>query len=103
MSEQKYYEFDGDQVTIPLLRPVEFDGLKVTSITLNEITVEESLELDKKAASRTGLEQDIHYFAKMAGKPPALIQSLKERDWKRVKNAYWETLGNFEQEPESSE
>lgn len=101
-AEKKDYEFDGDRLTVPLWRPVEVDGVKHSSVTLRELTVEENLELEKAGASRSSFEQDIHYFAKMASKPPAFMLALKERDWKRVKNYYWETLGNVEQEPQTS-
>lgn len=102
-TENKGYEFDGDVVKIPLLRPFDHDGVRYTSVSLRELTVEETLELEKGASGRTSMEQDICYFAKMAGKPTSFFSVMKERDWKRVKNIYWETLGNAELEPTSSE
>lgn len=91
--------------SIDLWFPIEFDGIKHSTLTMTELTVEEVFELDKAAAAnqRTSFEQDLHYFAKMVGKPPAMLMQLKERDWKRLKNKYWETLGNVELEPTSSE
>jgi hypothetical protein len=97
------YEIQDDKVVVQLIRPIEFDGIKHSSVTLRELTVEENLELDKASGNRTSLEQDIHYFAKMAGKPAGFMLVLKERDWKRLKNIYWETLGNVELELTSSE
>lgn len=93
-----------DTATVDLLFPIEYDGIKHSSLTMTELTVEEVFELDKAAAAnqRTSFEQDLHYFAKMVRKPPALLMQLKERDWKRLKNKYWETLGNAELEPENS-
>ena len=101
-ADKKDYEFDGDVLTVPLWRPVEVDGVRYSSVSLRELTVEENLELEKAGASRSSFEQDIHYFAKMAGKPASFMTQLKERDWKRIKNFYWETLGNVEQEPTTS-
>lgn len=92
-----------DTVTIPLWKPFDFEGFKQTSVTLHELTVEENLELEKASAGLSTFEQDIRYFAKMAGKPVAFFLAMKERDWKRVKNRYWETLGNVELEPATSE
>lgn len=92
------YEFDGDELTVFLLRPFDCDGVRYTSVKLRELTVEENLELDKASANRSSFEQDVYYFAKMAQKPASFFMSMRERDWKRVKNAYWETLGNVELE-----
>lgn len=98
-----FYEFSGSAVTVNLMFPIEHDGIKHNTITLNELTVEQVLELDKSNKDRTSFEQELHYFAKMAGKPVSMLLTLKERDWKRIRDAYWVTLGKSEQPLDSFE
>ena len=90
-------------LTIQLQKPVTgADGIKVASLTLRELTVDENIVLERSGAGKGALEQDKAFFAMSCGVPPDVIGKMGQRDWMRLKNRYWTTLGNVEPEPETS-
>ncbi len=90
-------------LTIELLRPVTgSDGLKVTALTLRELTVDENIVLERQSAGKGALEQDKAFFAMSCGVAPDVIGKMGQRDWTRLKNRYWQSLGNVEPEPVTS-
>lgn len=95
-------EYSPEELTI-VIRPVTVMDTEHTSLTLRELSVAENVALQKSHGSKTTLEQDIHFFALMCGVPADVIANLKQRDFSRLKNRYWETLGNVEPESAISE
>lgn len=93
-----------ENLTLTLTQPVTGpDGIKTTELTLRELTVDENIALERKGAGLGTLEQDKAFFAMSCGVAPAVIGAMKQRDWTRLKNLYWRTLGNVEPEPTTSE
>lgn len=91
-------------LTIKLIKSVKgADGLVVDSLTLHELTVDENIVLERQGAGKGALEQDKAFFAMSCGVAPDVIGKLGQRDWTRLKNRYWTTLGNVELEPVTSE
>ena len=94
MAEQNY--------TVKLLKSVTGDdGAKHDALTLRELTVDENIALERQGNGKGTLEQDKAFFAMSCGVPPDVIGKMGQRDWTRLKNRYWEVLGNVEPEPES--
>ncbi len=89
-------------LTVKLLVPVTFDGEKIEQLTMRELTVNETIALEKSHGSKPATEQDKHFFALTCGVAPDVIGSLGQRDWSRLKSRYWETLGNAALEPETA-
>lgn len=92
-----------ENTTIKLWSPVEIPGHTVDELTMRELSVDENIALGKAHGNKTTLEQDKEFFALMTGQPPEVIGKLKNRDWMRLKNKYWETLGNVEPASNTSE
>lgn len=72
------------------------DGSMVESLTLRELTVDENIVLERHGGGKGPLEQDKAFFAMSCGVDPDVIGKLGQRDWTRLKNRYWTTLGNVE-------
>ena len=92
-----------DDLTLKLLVPVKVDGETVTSLTLRELNVDETIALERQHGTKTAAEQDKFFFSQSCGVVPDVIGKLGTRDWNRLKTRYWSTLGNGAQEPDSSE
>lgn len=92
-----------DNLTITLKTPVVVDGETITALTLTELTVDDTILLEKQHGTKPTTEQDKFMFAQACGVVPDVIGKLKQRDWLRLKTRYWETLGNAESEDETSE
>lgn len=92
-----------ENLTVQLRAPVEFDGERITELTMRELTVDEIIALQKAHGGKMVAEFDKHYFAVMCGVAPQVIGKLGDRDWRRLKLRYAETLGNDELEPETAE
>lgn len=91
------------ELTVTLLKPVTgADGVQVTALTLRELTVDENIALERQGAGKGALEQDKAFFAMSCGVAPDVIGKMGQRDWTRLKNRYWSTLGNVELEPATS-
>lgn len=91
-------------LTVKLLRPVKgADGTTTDALTLRELTVDENIALERQGAGKGPLEQDKAFFALSCGVSPDVIGSMGQRDWTRLKNRYWQTLGNVEPEPTTAE
>ena len=87
-------------LTVKLEKPVTgADGVRVTELTLRELTVDENIVLERSNAGKGALEQDKAFFAMSCGVAPDVIGKMGQRDWTRLKNRYWSTLGNVELEP----
>lgn len=91
-----------DDLTLKLLAPVKIDGETIGSLTLRELTVDETILLEKQNGTKTPAEQDKFFFAMSCGVLPDAIGKLGTRDWTRLKTLYWKTLGNGELELDSS-
>jgi hypothetical protein len=90
--------------TLKLSRPVKGpDGGTTSELTLRELTVDENIALERQSTGKGTLEQDKAFFAMSCGVSPDVIGAMGQRDWMRLKNLYWGTLGNVEPEPESLE
>lgn len=90
-------------LTLTLSKPVRIQtGEVFDSLTLRELTVAENVALEKQAAGKGTLEQDVSFFAMSCGVSPDVILGMGQRDWTRLKNRYWETLGNVAPEGETS-
>lgn len=92
-----------DSLTIKLLSPIDQDGVKYEQLTLRELTVGQLEGNQIMHGSKTGFEQDVHFFALSCGVSPEVIRAMKQRDWTRLKAKYWEELGNVQSEPENFE
>lgn len=91
-------------LTVILEKPVTgTDGIETKELTLHELTVDENIALERDGISKGPLEQDKAFFAMSCGVAPDVIGKLGQRDFTRLKNRYWATLGNVELEPETSE
>lgn len=90
-------------LTIKLMKPVAVDGETHETLTLQELNVDQIILLDKQHGSKPTSEQDKYFYAQSCGVTPDVIGKLGSRDWTRLKNRYWSTLGNVEQEPETAE
>lgn len=90
-------------LTVKLLKPVTLDGLEHKELTLRELTVNEIIAHEKSHGAKVPAESDKHFFALSCGVPPELIGELGSRDWQRLKQRHWATLGNVESESEPAE
>lgn len=90
-------------LTIKLLVPVNVDGVTHETLTLQELTVDQIILLDKQHGSKPTSEQDMYFYAQSCDVTPNVIGKLKSRDWNRLKARYWSTLGNVGLEPETAE
>ena len=90
-------------LTIKLLAPVNVDGETHQTLTLQELTVDQIILLDKQHGSKPTSEQDKYFYAQSCGVVPDVIGKLGSRDWNRLKQRYWSTLGNAGLEPETAE
>lgn len=90
-------------LTLKLIKPVTVDNLDYDSLTLNELTVDESISLNKQHGGKTLLEQDKYFFAMSCNVNPEVIGRLGERDYRRLQNMYKATLGNDDSPYESLE
>lgn len=91
---------------IPPLRlfsPVEFDSVRYDELSLRELTVDEMIALEKSTGNKLVIEQDKAFYSLTCGVPPQVIGNMKSRDWVRLKNYYWDKLGNVELPPVTSE
>ena len=92
-----------EDLTITLKTPVTgSDGIRVDALTLRELTVDENIALERQGNGKGPLEQDKAFFAMSCGVAPDVIGKLGQRDWTRLKNRYWSTLGNVELDPLTS-
>lgn len=90
-------------LTVKLIKPRSLDGQEFTDLTLRELSVDEIIAHEKTHGQKLVIESDKFFFALSCGVPPELIGKLCDRDWKRLKQRYWETLGNVGPEPEPAE
>jgi hypothetical protein len=88
--------------TLKLLTPVVVEDETVSELTLRELSVDELLAQEKTHGSKSILEQDIHSYALMTGYSPKVIRALKQRDWMRLRNLFWSTLGNVSDDQEEA-
>lgn len=90
-------------LTLKLIKPVSLDGQEFAELTLRELTVDEIIAHEKSHGTKVPAESDKHFFALSCGVPPELIGKLGSRDWQRLKQRHWDTLGNVESESEPAE
>ena len=83
-----------ETIEVTLLSPVTINGDTTNTLVLRELTVEELLALEKSHGHKSAFEQDVYMFSMSCGVAPDVIKKLRERDWKRLKMKYWETLVN---------
>lgn len=83
-----------DGVTVTLKKPIEFDGEKVTELTLHELTVDELIEQEERYSGKGLNTQDKYAIAKSARVSHELIGKLKQSDWQRLRAKYFEQVGN---------
>lgn len=98
MSEKKELS-----LTIELLVPVKgADGFETTELTMRELTVDENIVLERQGAGKGPLENDKAFFAMCCGVSPDVIGKLGQRDWRRLQNRFYATLGKSDPEPATS-
>lgn len=91
-------------LTLKLQRQVKTaDGTTTAELTLRELTVAENVALERKGMGKGTLEQDVEFFAMSCGVSPDVVMAMGQRDWTRLKNLYYSTLGNVGLESENSE
>ena len=92
-----------ENLTLKLTKPVNFDAATFEELTLRELIVDEMIGLEKQHSSKPTIEYDKHFFALTCGVQPDVIGQLGSRDWVRLKNFYWDKLGNVELQAMTSE
>lgn len=76
---------------IKLEYPIEFEGRKLTEITLRRPNVADSLSARKK--SRDAGEQEVELVASLAGLPPSAIEGLDMKDYAKLQECLTDFFG----------
>jgi Phage tail assembly chaperone proteins, E, or 41 or 14 len=92
-----------ENLTVKLKKPVTVDGQEYASLTMRELSVDDTILLERQNKDKGPVEQDKAFFAMSCGVVPEVIGKMGSRDWTRLKTRYWETLGNVESGDEPSE
>lgn len=88
MSETKLPEYITEQadgsLLVELRRGFDVDGATVTAVTLREPTVADEIAAQK--AKGTKGEQELAFIANLAEVPPAALEGMTSRDYRRVQD-----------------
>jgi hypothetical protein len=76
---------NGDAV-ITLATGLDIDGTRVKVLVMREPDVKDQLIMD--AIQGGDAAKELGFFANLTGQTPALLQTLKMRDYKRVQAAF---------------
>lgn len=91
-------------LTVKLQKPVTTsDGQVTTELTFRELTVDELIIVERQSAGKGDIEQDKILYAMSCGVSPEVIGKVGQRDWVRLRQRYWSTLGKAEPEPATAE
>lgn len=78
-------ELPDGSLEVTLARGLDVDGATVETITLREPTVADEIAAQK--AKGTKADQELALVANLAELPPAALQGLRSRDYRRVQDA----------------